>query len=80
MSTVLPRVLRKQLRRDQVVLFFTRVEPCVIGNIRFVPIKSPEQQSVLALHTARESFVHARSARANQIRGLLIARLLQPSG
>jgi transposase len=41
-------------------------------NMRFVPAKSPEQQSVLALHTARESFVHARSAQANQIRGLLI--------
>lgn len=41
-------------------------------NMRFVPVKAPEQQSVLALHTARESFVHARSAQANQIRGLLM--------
>lgn len=41
-------------------------------NMRFVPAKSAEQQSVLSLHTARESFVHARSAQANQIRGLLI--------
>lgn len=41
-------------------------------NMRFVPAKSPEQQSVLALHTAREGFVHARSAQANQIRGLLL--------
>lgn len=41
-------------------------------NMRFVPVKSPEQQSVLALHTAREGFVHARSAQANQIRGLLL--------
>jgi transposase len=40
-------------------------------NMRFVPAKAPEQQSVLSLHTARESFVHARSAQANQIRGLL---------
>jgi transposase len=40
--------------------------------MRFVPVKAPEQQSVLALHTAREAFVHARSAQANQIRGLLI--------
>ena len=45
---------------------------CARPNMRFVPVKSPEQQSVLALHTARESFVHARSAQANQIRGLLI--------
>jgi len=41
-------------------------------NMRFVPAKSPEQQSVLALHTARESFVCARTAQANQIRGLLL--------
>jgi len=41
-------------------------------NMRFVPVKSPEQQSVLALHTAREGFVRARSAQANQIRGLLL--------
>ena len=41
-------------------------------NMRFVPAKSTEQQSVLALHTARESFVRARSAQANQIRGLLL--------
>jgi transposase len=40
-------------------------------NMRFVPVKLPEQQSVLSLHTARESFVHARTAQANQIRGLL---------
>jgi len=41
-------------------------------NMRFVPTKSPEQQSVLALHTARQSFVAARTAQANQIRGLLM--------
>ena len=40
--------------------------------MRFVPAKSPQQQSVLSLHTARQSFVKARSAQANQIRGLLI--------
>src|SRR5205807_2081373 len=41
-------------------------------NMRFVPLKTAEQQSVLSLHTARESFVHARTAQANQIRGLLM--------
>src|SRR5476651_1822086 len=40
-------------------------------NMRFVPIKDVEQQSVLALHTVRQSFVKARTAQANQIRGLL---------
>jgi transposase len=40
-------------------------------NMRFVPIKNGEQQAVLALHRARASFVKARTAQANQIRGLL---------
>ena len=117
-------LLRKQLRRDQVVPFFARLQPCVIGieacsgahywagklrelghtvrmmspqfvtpyvktnkndaidaeaiceavarpNMRFVAAKTPEQQAVLALHTARAGFVKARTAQANQIRGLL---------
>ncbi|AHG20713.1 transposase [Chania multitudinisentens RB-25] len=40
-------------------------------NMRFVPIKTIEQQSVLAVHRARQGFVKARTAQANQIRGLL---------
>ena len=40
-------------------------------NMRFVPIKNGEQQAVLALHRARQGFVTARTAQANQIRGLL---------
>ena len=40
-------------------------------NMRFVPIKNVEQQGVLALHTVRQGFVTARTAQANQIRGLL---------
>jgi len=36
-----------------------------------VPIKSVEQQSVLSLHRVRQGFVRARTAQANQIRGLL---------
>ena len=39
--------------------------------MRFVPIKNGEQQAVLALHRARQGFVKARTAQANQIRGLL---------
>jgi transposase len=39
--------------------------------MRFVPIKSVEQQSVLSLHRVRQGFVKARTAQANQIRGLL---------
>jgi hypothetical protein len=37
----------------------------------FVLIKHDEQQAVLVLHWARQGFVKARTAQANQIRGLL---------
>jgi transposase len=40
-------------------------------NMRFVPVKTAAQQGVLALHRARQGFVTARTAQANQIRGLL---------
>jgi transposase len=39
--------------------------------MRFVPIKSIEQQAILSVHRARQGFVKARTAQANQIRGLL---------
>lgn len=127
-------VLRKRLRRDQVLAFFARLQPCLIGveacggahywasklsalghqvkmmspqfvkpyvktnkndaldaeaiceavsrpSMRFVPVKTIEQQSMLALHTAREGFVKARTAQANQIRGLLAEQgLVIPQG
>jgi transposase len=40
-------------------------------NMRFVPIKDIEQQTVLALHRARQGFVVERTAQGNQMRGLL---------
>ncbi len=40
-------------------------------NMRFVPIKTADQQAVLSLHRARAGFVKARTALVNQIRGLL---------
>lgn len=40
-------------------------------NMRFVPVKTAPMQVVLALHRARQGFVKARTAQANQIRGLL---------
>src|ERR1022692_103611 len=117
-------VLRKQLRRAQVAVFFGTLPPCVIGmeacasahhwartlqrfghtvrlmapqfvkpyvktnkndvadaeaiceavgrpNMRFVPIKNIEQQAILSVHRVRQGFVKARTAQANQIRGLL---------
>ena len=115
-------VLRKQLRRAQVAVFFANLPPCVIGmeacasahhwartllrfghtvrlmapqfvkpyvktnkndvadaeaiceavgrpNMRFVPIKSIEQQAIFSVHRVRQGFVKARTAQANQIRG-----------
>jgi transposase len=117
-------VLKKQLKRPQVVAFFANLPPCLLGmeacasahhwarklqsfghtvklmapqfvkpyvktnkndvadadaiceavsrpTMRFVPVKNGEQQAVLALHRARQGFVKARTAQANQIRGLL---------
>ena len=117
-------VLRKQLKRKDVVSFFANLEPCLIGmeacgsshywarklaalghtvrlmapqfvkpyvktnksdrndaeaiceavarpNMRFVAVKTGEQQAVLSVHRARQGFVKARTAQANQIRGLL---------
>lgn len=40
-------------------------------NMRFVPVKSVEQQAILSVHRVRQGFVKARTAQANQIRGLL---------
>jgi transposase len=40
-------------------------------NMRFVAIKNAEQQAILSLHRARQGFVKARTAQANQIRRLL---------
>jgi transposase len=117
-------IVRRQLRRAQLVPFFAQLPPCLIGmeacasahhwgralerfghrvrlmspqfvkpyvktnkndvadaeaiceavsrpNMRFVPIKSIEQQAILSVHRVRQSFVKARTAQANQIRGLL---------
>lgn len=116
--------LRKQLRRNEMLTFFARHTPCLVGmeacgsahywarkltalgfdvrlmapqfvrpyvktnkndaadaeaiceavarpNMRFVPIKTVDQQGLLALHRARQGFVKARTAQANQIRSML---------
>jgi len=50
-------------------------------NMRFVPVKSVEQQAVLSLHRVRQGFVKARTAQANQIRCLLSEfGLVMPAG
>jgi transposase len=116
--------IKKTLRREQMVAFFTKLKPCIVameacgsshywarrlaklghsikliapqfvkpyvkGNkhdaadaaaiceaasrpsMRFVAVKSPEAQAVLALHRVRDGFIKARTAQANQLRGLL---------
>jgi len=113
-------VLKKQLRRNQVLTYFITLTTCTIGieacgsehywarkltaigytlklmapqfvkpyvkanktdsadteaiceavtrpNMRFVAIKNVEQQAILSLHRARQGFVKARTAQANQI-------------
>jgi transposase len=40
-------------------------------NMRFVPIKTPDQQAVLALHRVRALLVRQRTATINALRGLL---------
>ncbi len=114
-------MIRRQLRRRQVLPFFKKLAPCLIGieacatshywareigkfghevrlmppryvkpyvkrnkndaadaeaiceavrrpNMRFVPIKTAEQQSVLMLHRTRQLFVRQRIALVNAIR------------
>jgi transposase len=39
--------------------------------MRFVPVKSAEQQAVLSLHRVRQGFIEERTATINRIRGLL---------
>jgi len=41
------------------------------GHMRFVTLKSEDQQTVLALHTVRSGFIKQRTALSNQIRGLM---------
>lgn len=40
-------------------------------TMRFVPVKTVEQQDIQAIHRIREQLIKSRTAQANQIRGLL---------
>jgi transposase len=40
-------------------------------RMRFVPVKSEEQQALLSLHRVRQGFIEERTATINRIRGLL---------
>jgi transposase len=46
-------------------------EACQRPQMRFVAVKSEEQQAVLSLHRLRQQFVKIRTMQANQVRGLL---------
>lgn len=39
--------------------------------MRFVPVKSVEQQALLALHRVRRGFIVERAAAINRLRGLM---------
>jgi transposase len=109
-------VVRKSLRRAQMLPFFAKLPPCLVGmeacgtshhwaradlmppayvkpyvkrgktdaadaeavceavirpTIRFVPVKSPEQQAALSMHRTRDLLVKQRTQLVNMIRGLL---------
>jgi transposase len=126
--------IRRQLKRKEMMGFFTQQEPCLVGmeacsgshfwarrltslghkvklmapqfvkpyvkgnkhdvadaeaiceavtrpTMRFVPIKTIDQQSILAVHRVRQGMIKARTAQANQIRGLLAEfGLVVPAG
>lgn len=40
-------------------------------SMRFVPVKSVEQQAVLTLHRVRQGFIEERTATINRVRGLM---------
>lgn len=42
------------------------------ANMRFVPIKTPEQISIQAIHRARSFYVKQRTGLANMVRGVLL--------
>jgi transposase len=117
-------VVRKSLRRSQMLPFFSKLPPCLVGieacgtshhwareliklghevrlmppayvkpyvkrgktdaadaeavceavtrpTMRFVPVKSPEQQAALSMHRTRDLLVKQRTQLVNMIRGLL---------
>ena len=40
-------------------------------SMRFVPVKSAEQQALLAIHRVRQGFIVERTATINRLRGLM---------
>jgi transposase len=50
---------------------FAIAEACQRAHIRFVPVKSEQQQEINCLHRIRDRLIKNKSAQSNQIRGLL---------
>lgn len=56
-------------------------EAVVRPHMRFVPVKSAEQQALLGLHRIRQGLIKERTATLNQLRGLLSEfGLIMPKG
>jgi transposase len=56
-------------------------EAVVRPHMRFVPVKSAEQQALLSLHRVRQGLIKERTATINQLRGLLSEfGLIMPKG
>src|SRR5436190_9442311 len=72
-------VMRRQLKRRYVLAFFQKLPVCVVGieacasraNMRFVPTKTPEQQSGLMLHRTRHLLIRQQTSVINAIRAHL---------
>ena len=87
-------VVRKRLRRGQVLIFFNGLPHCLFGmeacatahhcdaadaeaiceavrrpTMRFVPVKTVEQQSALLMHRARDLLIRQRTIMINALRG-----------
>lgn len=87
-------VVRKRLRRGQVLIFFNGLPHCLFGmeacatahncdaadaeaiceavrrpTMRFVPVKTVEQQSALLMHRARDLLIRQRTMMINALRG-----------
>ena len=58
----------KNDKNDALAIYEASFRP----NIRFVPVKTEEQQEILMLHRIRERLIKQRTACTNQIRGVLV--------
>jgi transposase len=64
------RLFVKRGRKNDAVDAAALCEAASRPEVKFVPVKSPEQQATLALHSARSLLVKQRTMLANAMRGL----------